>query len=257
MTVHLVNPESLASLLRAPVQIHDVSVRQLTRVHGDVHVVFRASFRLTAGTCTAVLGPNGAGKSSLIQMLALLARPSAGTIAMGNVRNSWDERLSLRPAIGLVSHDALVHQELTGRENLAYIASLYGLADSAERVGQWLDRVGLAEACDRPVATYSRGMRQRLSIARALLTDPSLVVFDEPLTGLDRAGQGFFWGVVRALRAAGRMVVVVTHDFDVPDGVVDRALVLVRGRVRYDGPVHGSLLSLYNSALADGSGGGA
>jgi heme exporter protein A len=256
MTAQLANPERMASLLQAPVQIHEVSVRQLTRVHGDVHAVFRASFELTAGTCTAVLGPNGAGKSSLIQMLALLTRPSAGTIAMGNVRNSWDERLSLRPAIGLVSHDALVHQELTGRENLSYIASLYGLSDSAERVSQWLELVGLADACDRPVATYSRGMRQRLSIARALLSEPSLVVFDEPLTGLDRAGQGFFWGVVRALRATGRMVVVVTHDFDVPEGVVDRALVLVRGRVRYNGAVQGSLLDLYNSVLSDGPGGG-
>lgn len=256
MTADTSSPERIASLLQAPVRIGDVSVRQVTRVHGEVHAVFRASFQLQAGTCTAVLGPNGAGKSSLIQMLALLARPSDGTIAMGKVKNSWDERLALRPSIGLVSHDALVHNELTGRENLAYIAALYGLERSAERVGQWLEIVGLADACDRPVATYSRGMRQRLSIARALLSEPSLVVFDEPLTGLDRAGQGFFWGVVRSLRASGRIVVVVTHDFDVPEGVVDRALVLVRGRVRFDGPVETSLLNIYNGALGDGAGGG-
>jgi heme exporter protein A len=257
MTAEAPIAERLAALLRTPVHMDDVTVRQVTRVHGDVHAVFRASFLLRQGTCTAVLGPNGAGKSSLIQMLALLVRPSAGAIAMGSVRNSWDERLALRPYIGLVSHDALVHNELSGRENLSYIASLYGLPERAERVAQWLAIVGLAEACDRPVATYSRGMRQRLSIARALLTDPSLVVFDEPLTGLDRAGQEFFWDVVRALRAAGRIVVVVTHDFDVPERVVDRALVLVRGRIRFDGPVQGSLLSIYDAALGENAGGGA
>jgi ABC-type multidrug transport system ATPase subunit len=232
----------------APPALRSVVAHQLTRSHGDVHALFRASFTLQPGQVTLVLGPNGAGKSTLVQLLSTLSRPTDGTLKFDGA-DAWNHRLRVRPLIGLVSHEALVHGELTARENLRYTAQLH-LRTPEPDVSDWLQRVGLTEAADRPVATYSRGMRQRLSLARALLTSPSLVLFDEPLTGLDRSGQAFVWDVIGALRAAGRMVVVVTHDFDAPRDAVDQVLVLTRGRIRFQGPPEFPLHALYDEVLS-------
>lgn len=237
------------------VVLTSVALQRATVVHGDLHALFRASATLNAGQVVAVLGSNGAGKSTLLSLLSTLRAPSTGSIVFNERFDSVRDRLKLRPHIGLVSHESMIHAELSGRENLEYAAALYGRP--VEDAAGWLARVGLEEAADRRAEAYSRGMRQRLSIARALVAAPSLVLFDEPLTGLDRAGQAFFWSVVAALKSAGRMVVIVTHDFDLPESLVDRLWILDRGRLRYDGGISGSVVETWNQTVHNSVGGAA
>lgn len=213
---------------------------------GEQRVLHEVALTVAAGEAVALLGPNGAGKSTLLQILATLLRPSEGTVRLGD----WDltrDRHRVRPHIGLVAHESLVYPDLTGRENLLFYARLQNRPDTV--ADAWLDRVGLRDAGARPVGSYSRGMKQRLAIARALLHEPDVVLLDEPVTGLDRAGQRFFLEMVAWLRTQGRKVVVVTHGFDAPDAIWDRVVVLQRGRVRanVEGPCN--LLQTYDAAV--------
>ena len=141
----------------------------------------------------------------------------------------------------------MLYAELSGRENLSFIAQLYGRR--AAEADLWLDRVGLRDAADRRVQTYSRGMKQRLSIARALLPEPSLVLFDEPLTGLDRDARGFVFDTIDRLRRAGRCIAIVTHHLDWPTECLDTVLVLDGGRVRFEGAARPSLAEVYGSTV--------
>ena len=231
----------------APPTVRSVQVHDVSRFYGRTRALSGCTVSFARGEVVAVLGPNGAGKTTLLRLLATLERPSEGRISMDTIADTFAQRRSARRHIGLVAHDSLVYADLTGRENLAFVARMYGVA--AERVDRWLDHVGLASAADRPVGTYSRGMRQRLSIARALLSEPDVVLFDEPLTGLDRGGQAFLWGLLRWLRQQGRIAIVVTHRFEAPSGVFDRVVVLDRGRVRVDAPAEGSIGALYDRAV--------
>lgn len=220
-----------------------VEVSRVSRAFGRVHALYEVSLALRSAEVTCIVGPNGAGKSTLLQLLATLDRPNGGSIVFGGRYDSITGRDLVRRHIGLVAHDSLLYGELTGRENLRFCAELYGLDES--KADEWLDRVGLTDAGDKGVSSYSRGMRQRLSIARALLPEPTLVLFDEPLTGLDRSARGFLFDTVDRLRSAGRIVAVVTHHLGWPTENLDRLVVLDRGRVRFDGPVETDIASVY------------
>jgi len=231
----------------APAVVRSLNVQKVSRYYGRARALADCSVSFARGEVVAVLGPNGAGKTTLLRLLATLERPSEGRIAMDAIPDTFAHRRTARRHIGLVAHDSLVYADLTGRENLRFVARMYGV--DGDRVDAWLAHVGLTAAADRPVGTYSRGMRQRLSIARALLAEPDVVLFDEPLTGLDRGGQGFLWSLLRWLREQGRIAIVVTHRFEAPDGVFDRVVVLDRGRVRADAPATGSIGALYDEAV--------
>ena len=221
-------------VLRPPA-LRDVDVAGVGRAFGRFEALDRVSLQFTAGTITAVVGPNGAGKTTLLQLLATLDRPSEGRIVFDGRWDATVDRQLVRPHLGLVAHDSLLYGDLTARENLAFVAELYGLERSV--VGRWLERVGLAHAADRVVHTFSRGMKQRLSIARALLQEPSVVLFDEPLTGLDRSARVFLFSLLRWLRAQERTVIVVTHHLDWPTDTLDRVVAIVDGRVRFNAPI--------------------
>lgn len=227
----------------APPAFDTIAVDGVSRAFGRLHALYRCSFRLDAGEVVAVVGPNGAGKTTLLQLLATLDRPTEGTITFGGRHDSVKSRHGIRPHIGFVAHDSLLYAELSGLENLRFTARLYGLDPTLAET--WIDRVGLRDAADRAVAGYSRGMRQRLSIARALLPEPTLVLFDEPLTGLDSAARAFLYETIGRLQRARRAVLVVTHHLDWPAETLHRALVLEDGRLRHDGPVGASLAALY------------
>ena len=142
----------------------------------------------------------------------------------------------------------MLQRELTGREQLALVAGLYGIERAQVEV--WLERVRLTGDADRAIGTYSRGMRQRLALARALLPGPELVLLDEPTTGLDAASREVLWELIGALRAEGRIVVVITHDLDAPPELFTRAIVLSQGRLVADKTAPASLSALYAAALA-------
>lgn len=186
-----------------------------------------ASFQ--AGQITAVEGPNGSGKSTLLSLLSLLSRPTRGEIRFGR----WDpfKRRSLRRTIGVLAHAAMLYPDLSGLENLALTARLYGLPEVERRVTEVSQRFDLGRFAQRAVRTYSRGQLQRVALARAVLHRPQLLLLDEPSTGLDRGSTDRLVRAVAAERDRGAIVVLVTHDAELSDRLADVRLALSRGRV--------------------------
>jgi ABC-type multidrug transport system ATPase subunit len=207
-----------------------VAVRDVSRHYGRRRALARVSLECGAGQVLGLLGPNGAGKSTLLSILATLLAPSTGEVLYGD-RSGKSAGAALRSRIGFLSHDLHLYPELTARENLEFFARLYGLDRVAARVGGALERAGLAERAVDLVAGFSRGMRQRLALERALLHEPRLLLLDEPFTGLDDASVAALVARLKELRAAGRITVVVTHDLDVADRLLDRVAVLKDGRL--------------------------
>ena len=198
------------------------------RRFGERRAVDRVDVDLAAGECLAVLGPNGAGKSTLLRMVATLLRPDAGELTVCGARLP-DEAGDARRRIGYLGHDPLVYQDLTARQNLELYADLYGLADPRDRVDAALDRVGLLARSFDTVRTFSRGMAQRLGLARALLHEPPLLLLDEPYAGLDAAGAHLLDGVLAEL-GPDRAAMMVTHEVERGVRLADRVLVLRAGR---------------------------
>jgi heme exporter protein A len=217
-------PEALASF-------EEVQARGLTKLYGRQRALGGVDVTLRAGRLTALLGPNGAGKSTLLGVLSTLVRPTSGTVRFGAGLDARD----VRAGIGVLAHEPMVYGELSALENLRFFAGLYALADGAERARALLDEVGLdEEARRRPARTYSRGMLQRLALARALLHRPRLLLLDEPFTGLDRFGAERLARTLAAARQEGRIVVVVSHDLEALGGLTDHLVVLKRGKIVHD-----------------------
>jgi heme exporter protein A len=218
--------------------IDQVQIRKVGKRYGSERALAGVTLELTARSMCALLGHNGAGKTTLLGIVSTLIRPSGGTVeyrAQGRAVTGGD----VRREIGLLAHSSLCYGELTARENLALFAGLYDIDGSASAEGVrplsidgLLDRVGLdSKARDRVARTYSRGMLQRLALARALLTGPSLLLLDEPFTGLDRDGALALGAELGALRDAGAIVVVVTHDLEAIAGRTDHVAILRRGQL--------------------------
>jgi ABC-type multidrug transport system ATPase subunit len=229
------------------VDFDEVSVEDVSRHFGRRRAVSRMTFRATRGMILGLLGPNGAGKSTLLAMLATVLRPSSGTIRYGRLNPSAGP--ALRSCIGVLGHDLFLYPELTARENLAFFAGLYGIATSDARARAALERAGLDTRRDDPVASFSRGMRQRVALERALIHDPRLALLDEPFTGLDDASTGALLGRLKALRESGAIVILATHDLDLAEGLLDQALFLRDGRIVETMSAPGALRSTYRSII--------
>jgi heme exporter protein A len=184
-----------------------IELEGLTRRYGERVALAGVTLALPAGATLVVFGPNGAGKSTLLRILATLLRPHAGTARVLG-RALPDEGWAVRGRVGLLGHEPLVYRDLTARENLRFHARLHGVG--AERVEELLDQVGLASRADDKVHTYSRGMVQRLAVARAVLHDPPVLLLDEPRASLDPAGAELVEPLIGA--AGGRTRVITSHD---------------------------------------------
>jgi heme exporter protein A len=213
-----------------------IRLESVSRVYGRSFALHRVSMHLEPATLTALVGDNGAGKTTLLNILATLDSPSQGEVYFGAHRFEAFARRG-RHKIGWVSHDSLVYSELTGRENLEFFATMYGLEGPAERAQSWLERVGLADSGHKRVSAYSRGMKQRLTLARSLLHEPSILLLDEPMTGLDQDGRRQMSRLFGELRDEGRILVLASHDLDLVENLADRLAVLRRGQLAYFGPV--------------------
>lgn len=213
-----------------------LEARGLVRTFGPLRAVDGISFSLAPGEVLTVLGPNGAGKTTLLGLLAGTLHPSAGEIRFqGEPLDST--RTEARASLGLLSHRTFVYGPLTARENLVFWARLHGLSDPGGRADAELARVGLAEVAHRPAGGFSRGMRQRLSLARTLLHDPALVLLDEPFTGLDVHAAGLLRQVLQQLRDGARSVILVTHQIAEGVRLADRVGIQARGRFTFLGDV--------------------
>ena len=201
------------------------------------------------GEIVGLVGPNGAGKSTLLGVLSTLAEPSAGEVRYGEWTAS-EAGARLRAQIGFLSHELQLYPELTARENLEFFAGMYGLDNVDGRVDAALDAAALTERADDVVEGFSRGMRQRLALERALLHAPRLILLDEPFTGLDESAARALVQRLATLRADDRIVLVVTHDLDTVDGLLDQAVMLRHGRIR-ELPSRGTLRERYRAAVED------
>lgn len=168
------------------------------------------SFALAGGDCLALFGPNGAGKTTLLRMLAGLLSPTAGQARVGGQPIARDPEVRAR--VGLISHHAMLYAALTARENVAFTARLYGLPDPEGAARAALARMRVADRADTPVRRLSRGLQQRVSIARAMVHEPRVVLLDEPFTGLDEAGARALSDALTTLKAHGAALVLVTHN---------------------------------------------
>ncbi len=225
-----------------------VTVDEVSRHFGRRRAVSRVSFVAARGTIIGLLGPNGAGKSTLLAMLATLLRPSAGAIRYGDMQAAGAPP-ALRGRIGVLGHDLFLYPELTAQENLSFFAALYGRRDADDAARAALAQAGLADRGDDLVAGFSRGMRQRVALERALIHGPRLVLLDEPFTGLDQASTSALVDRLRGLRASGTAIVLATHDLDVAEGLLDEAIFLREGRMVQSLIRPEGLRSAYRSAM--------
>ncbi|MBK7404389.1 MAG: ABC transporter ATP-binding protein [Phycisphaerales bacterium] len=195
---------------------------------------------LTVGTsqCVALLGANGAGKSTLLRILSTLTRPTAGRLELFGLDATRAGAL-LRARIGVIGHQLMLYRELTVRENLELFGRLYGLGHVGARVGEVLGLVGLESRAEDRVRELSRGLAQRVSIGRALMHRPELLLADEPFTGLDTESAERLESIVRGHRAGGGSVVLATHDAAQAARLADRVAVLRGGRIALHEPAGG------------------
>jgi heme exporter protein A len=212
-----------------------LTVRDLARKFGHVRALRGVSFSLDRGDVLVVFGPNGAGKSTLLRLLAGVLRPDRGEIHVQG-RRLVSSDVSVRRRIGLISHASLLYDGLTAEENLEFYARLYDLNGPRQLAGLALERVGLADRAMSPAAEMSRGMLQRLAIARALLHDPDVVLLDEPFTGLDERAATALREQFARLRAERRVIVLVTHNIDEGLGLATHVAIQVAGRFVECGP---------------------
>jgi heme exporter protein A len=204
---------------------------------GERRALDGVDVRLQDGECLAVLGPNGAGKSTLLRTLATLLRPDAGTLAIAG-RPCPKEAGAVRGLLGYLGHDPLVYLDLTARQNLELYADLYGVPEAGERIDAVLREVGLLARSYDAVREFSRGMAQRLGLARLMLHRPSLLLLDEPHAGLDAAGRRLLDAMLEEARGA-RGVVLVTHEVERAVAQASRVMVLRAGRTVLDEPTAG------------------
>lgn len=209
----------------------EICARSLEKRFGPVAALRGVDLDIEGGRALAVLGPNGAGKSTLLRILAGLARPTAGSISIRRGGREPDGRGHARAWVGFAGHTTFLYPELTARENLVFHGRVQGVVDPGLRADQLLEEEGLTAVADRRAGSFSRGMAQRLSIARALVQNPPLLLLDEPFTGLDRRAGDRLSERLQRLRSEGRTILLVTHDLLRASEIADTALVLLAGRI--------------------------
>jgi heme exporter protein A len=202
----------------------------VTRYYGRRRALHNVTFSCGAGEVVAVLGPNGAGKSTLLAVISTLIAPNGGEVRYGS-HTARSAGALLRHRLGWLGHELQVYPELTARENLQFFARLMGVSDENAAVAAALASSRLESRAEEPVSGFSRGMRQRLALERALIHRPRLILLDEPFTGLDGPSSDALALRLRALAQAGTLVLLATHDVDLADQVLDRAMVLQSGRL--------------------------
>ena len=230
-----------------------LQVVDVARYFGRRKALSQVNFTCEAGEIVGLLGPNGAGKSTLLNILATLLSPSKGSVIYGD-RTAADGGAAIRAQIGMLGHDLFLYPELTARENLTFFGELYGLPNVPKVVAAALEQSGLASRADDFVAGFSRGMRQRVALERALLHHPRLILLDEPFTGLDQASVSALSTRLRDQQRAGCLIVLATHDLDIADTLLTKAVFLIDGKPVADaGRAAAPLRERYQAAVRSAS----
>jgi len=201
----------------------------------DRAILHDLTFDITAGSYVALLGANGAGKSTLLHVLATLTVPTAGELMLFGKRVGRGNP-AIRANIGMIGHQPMLYRDLTALENLVFFGKLYNVKNPIDRAEELLNQVALSHRADDPACTFSRGMVQRLAIARALMHDPKLLLADEPFSGLDMASGRMLENMLAELHAQGKTIVLVNHDIEQSLAITQRAIVLRQGRIVVNAP---------------------
>ncbi len=217
--------------MSAPAVDAILAVEGVWKFYGDYPALRDISLTLANGACLALIGRNGAGKTTLLRILAGFSKPGKGRVTIGGFEPRATET---RRRIGFIGHGISVYDELSALENLTLFSKLYGLPPSA--APEWLERVGLARVRDGLVREFSRGMRQRLAIARAFLHEPSILLLDEPFTSLDDRAIALLQSLLRAARDRGVSVIMSTHQLREAFELASEVALLDRGKLAFTGP---------------------
>jgi len=205
-----------------------ISLNAVVKQFGRFAALRGVSAEFAPGKLYAILGDNGAGKTTLLRMLAGLAPPTRGSMSILGATNLR----SVCHELGYMAHPSLLYDEMSGMENLRYFGRLYGISDDSVAAAN-MAAVGLDPALARPVAQYSQGMRQRLSLARALLNDPKLLLLDEPFSNVDLSSAKTMVNLLARMRDAGKTIFVVTHQASLLEGVADEFVWMEAGQITH------------------------
>jgi ABC-2 type transport system ATP-binding protein len=227
-----------------------IQVEHLTKTYGDTTALQEVSFTVPAGQVCGYLGPNGAGKSTTVKILTGVLTPTAGQAVVAGFDVS-QESLEVKRRIGYVPETGAVYATLSAAEYLTLVGTLHGLMPQhiAERTQQLLQLFGIAEAAQRRLDTLSKGMRQKVVLSAALLHDPEVIVFDEPLSGLDANAAHTVKDIVRGLADRGKTVLYCSHMLDIVERLCERVIILDRGSIVADGPTSELLAAGQNHTL--------
>jgi heme exporter protein A len=220
--------------VKAPAET--LEARGVSKFFGDLPALRKVSLSVKPGDAVLLYGANGAGKTTLLRTLAGLARPSEGEVLFAG-RSIAKAGWTARARIGFVSHATFLYGELTGRENARLFGTLFGVDDLEHRIDRALDLFSVRERADEPARYLSRGLQQRMSLARAILHDPAFLLLDEPFTGLDAASARNLERLLTRLPEEGKALVFSTHSYDQGTSIARRVVMLEEGQVKYDGLV--------------------
>lgn len=215
-----------------------IETKYIIKTLGERVVLRGINVSIARGETVALLGANGAGKSTLLKIIAGLIKPTEGEVYIGQKKRKKDD-YEFQKQIGFLGHQSFLYDALTPIENLKYFAKLYDVRSPDKRIEQLIDVVGLSLFKNEAVRTFSRGMMQRLAIARTLLHEPQILLLDEPYTGLDQQAVHQFNQLLLKLKEEDVTTMMVTHDFEHIDKVCDRAIILRKGKIMEDEKLYG------------------
>lgn len=210
-----------------------IEIRDLVKTFGARMVLRGISLHIEAGEFVGLLGPNGAGKTTLMNIIATLSRPDVGSIHIGGL-DLTRSGAHIRRYLGYVSHKPLLYEDLTAWQNLQFYARMYDVESAPTRLEEVLTQVGLWPRRHDPVRTFSRGMQQRLALARAILHDPPVLLLDEPDTGLDQEANDLLRRLLESIEVSRRTVLMTTHNLERSVALSNRVLILANGKIRHD-----------------------
>jgi heme exporter protein A len=207
-----------------------IEIKKLTKQADNKLILRGVDLSIKKGETVAILGPNGAGKSTLLKMLAALIKPTSGLIKVNDM-DLKKNHIQIKKILGYLPHSSLLYDHYTPLENIVFFGNIYGVKNVEQRATELVKEVGLSFFLNEPVKNFSRGMIQRIAIARAIVHEPEILLLDEPHTGLDQGAIGILNNVILSMKAKGTTTLMVTHDFKQAAEICDRIIIIKNGKI--------------------------
>jgi heme exporter protein A len=207
-----------------------IEIKKLTKQADNKRILSGVDLSIKKGETVAILGPNGAGKSTLLKVLATLIKPTSGLIKVNNM-DLKKNHIEIKKIMGYLPHSSLLYDHYTPLENLVFFGDIYGVKNVEQRAIALVKEVGLSFFLNEPVKNFSRGMIQRIAIARAIVHEPEILLLDEPHTGLDQGAMAILNNVILSMKAKGTTTLMVTHDFKQAAEICDRIIIIKNGKI--------------------------